>query len=61
MRLRWAIVAVHLSMIGATILDLALFSTVTWKALLGSHILAYAVIVLFLMPSAQRWFSKSRA
>lgn len=48
-------------MIGATILDLALFSTVTWKALLGSHILAYAVIVLLLMPSAQRWFSKSRA
>ncbi|MET9248241.1 hypothetical protein [Nonomuraea sp. NPDC003709] len=59
--LRWAIIAAHLLLIGAAILDLALFSTVTWKAVFGSHILAWAVIVLLFLPSAGRWFSESRA
>ncbi|MEU6777632.1 hypothetical protein ABZ912_00410 [Nonomuraea angiospora] len=58
--LRWAIIAVHLLLIGAAILDLALFSTVTWKAVFGYHILAWAVIVLLFLPSAGRWFSESR-
>ncbi|MGN9839244.1 hypothetical protein ACTMTI_14090 [Nonomuraea sp. H19] len=58
--LRWAIIAVHLLEVGATILDLVLFSTVTWNAVLGSHLLTWAVIVLLLLPSAGRWFSESR-
>ncbi|TMR98797.1 hypothetical protein [Nonomuraea basaltis] len=59
--LRWAIIAVHLLTISATILDLALFSTVTWNAVFGAHILTWTVIVLLLLPSAGRWFSESRA
>jgi hypothetical protein len=58
--LRWAIIVVHLLVIGASVLDLALFSTVTWKAVFGYHILTWAVIVLLLLPSAGRWFSESR-
>ncbi|MGP3915400.1 hypothetical protein [Nonomuraea sp. 10N515B] len=61
MYLRWAIIAVHLLVIGASILDLALFSTVTWKAVFGYHMLTWAVIVLLLLPSAGRWFSESHA
>ena len=60
MYLRWAIIAVHLLEIGATIIDLALFSTVTWNAVFGSHLLEWAVIVLLFLPSAGRWFSESR-
>ncbi|MGW0199363.1 hypothetical protein [Nonomuraea sp. NPDC003201] len=59
--LRWAIIAVHLLLIGADILDLALFSTVTWMAVFGYRILDWAVIVLLFLPSAGRWFSESRA
>ncbi|MEV4582726.1 hypothetical protein AB0K16_56890 [Nonomuraea jabiensis] len=59
--LRWVIIAAHLLLIGAAILDLALFSTVTWNAVFGSRILAWAVIVLLFLPSAGRWFSESRA
>ncbi|SDJ49909.1 hypothetical protein SAMN05421874_1026 [Nonomuraea maritima] len=54
---RWAIIAAHLLVIGATVLDLALFSTVTWQAMVGQHILTWAVIILLLLPSAGRWFS----
>lgn len=61
MYLRWAIIAVHLLVIGASILDLARFSTVTWNAVFGYQILSWAVIVLLLLPSAGRWFSESRA
>ncbi|MFI6744292.1 hypothetical protein ACIBI9_66525 [Nonomuraea sp. NPDC050451] len=61
MYLRWAIITVHLLTIGAAILDLALFSTVTWYAVFGSHILVWVVIVLLLLPPAGRWFSESRA
>ncbi len=60
MYLRWATIAVHLLMVGATVLDLALFSAVTWSAMVGSHILTWTVIVLLLLPSAGRWFSESR-
>jgi hypothetical protein len=60
MYLRWAIIAVHLLEIGAAILDLALFSTATWNAVFGSHLLQWAVIILLLLPSAGRWFSESR-
>ncbi|TMR22380.1 hypothetical protein ETD86_11825 [Nonomuraea turkmeniaca] len=59
--LRWAIIAAHLLVIGATTLDLALFSTLTRDAVFGTHILTWAVIVLLLLPSAGRWFSESRA
>lgn len=50
---RWTIIAVHLVMIGATVLD----ATVTWRAMVGQHVLTWAVIVLLLLPSAGRWFS----
>lgn len=55
---RWAIVAVHLLVIGAAVLDLVIFSTVTWQAMFGRNILAWAVIVLLLLPSAGRWFNE---
>ncbi|MDX3104271.1 hypothetical protein [Nonomuraea angiospora] len=59
--LRWVIVAAQSLVIGATVLDSALFSTVTWKAIFGSQLLTWAVIVLLLLPSAERWFNEPRA
>ncbi|MGN9837687.1 hypothetical protein ACTMTI_06165 [Nonomuraea sp. H19] len=59
--LRWVIIAVHLLVLGAGILDLALFSTVTWEAVFGHGVLTWTVVVLLLLPSAGRWFSESRA
>ncbi|MFB4272068.1 hypothetical protein [Nonomuraea sp. GTA35] len=57
---RWAIISVHLLQIGVTVLDLVLFSTVTWDAVLGSRLLTLVVIVPLLLSSAGRWFSESR-
>jgi hypothetical protein len=58
--IRWAIISVHLLQIGVTILDLVLYSTVTWDAVLSSRLLTSVVIVPLLLPSAGRWFSESR-
>ncbi|AQZ66996.1 unnamed protein product [[Actinomadura] parvosata subsp. kistnae] len=59
--LRWAIIAVQVLVIGVTMLDLVLHSTVTWGAVFGSRMLGWAVIVLLLLPQAGRWFNASRA
>ncbi|MER7361709.1 hypothetical protein [Nonomuraea wenchangensis] len=58
--LRWSIVAMQLVMVGAIVVDDAVFSTVGWRSVVFGNVLAWTVVVLLLLPSAGRWFNKPR-
>ncbi|NJP92035.1 hypothetical protein HCN51_21655 [Nonomuraea sp. FMUSA5-5] len=57
---RWVTIAVQVLVISLSMLDLVLYSTLTWGALFGRHALHWAVIVLLLLPQAGHWFDSSR-
>ncbi|WP_157382950.1 hypothetical protein [Nonomuraea coxensis] len=57
---RWSIVAMQGVTVGADVVDMAIFSTVDWWSLVTGNGVAWTVVVLLMLPSAGRWFDKSR-
>ncbi|MEU4510850.1 hypothetical protein AB0G05_15255 [Nonomuraea wenchangensis] len=58
--LRWSFVAMQVVVVGAGVVDMAVFSTVEWRSVVIGNGFAWTVIVLLLLPSAGRWFDKRR-